>query len=545
MDEPDFIVDYDAKAPSPLDPHIANVWLRATSNRFVDGYDLEVSASFGEEMIPLEGDDFSLSVSFAIKKASIEVQFKHCQPDPIFERSGDTYVREDIDRTQRGWDIGAEVEAGTSASVPIPDAKGVAKAGTNYGSESSSTETRRRTRRWKQMGPQTLEVEDAGRTLEGQLVDREKGWFVKPDPTKDFSAVVATLTTRAEWIQFGRVDDVEPSGGIGKRAARFLIGKKTRDKELFGLLLRTLAVRGLQNALSRDATLAVYLHVLRKPAALDELSSERPMVVPAGPPLRSIGVDSSVIDTFLDTDSQGRVAVLREVGVPSEELNRVLSENGDQSPRSERLFIAGTAPPSALASLKFTMSSDEAIPTGDWDAANQNRSRTDLVALGLIEVHDGRVHSLVPDSASAEDTLRHAAMKAPTLKATREILLDDPHRSGVEIGEEIGTRFSRNYNTEASKLRVGNALRRWAIWLEPHLVDPTNAKGAARLRISAKSERPGIGAPSLATPENVRKAQAALDEGVRAEDVAKLIGVSRATIYGWSKQGIVFIPKAR
>lgn len=160
--------------------------------------------------------------------------------------------------------------------------------------------------------------------------------------------MVATLTTRAEWIQFGRVDDVEPSGGIGKRAAQFLKGKKSRDKDLFRLLLRTLAARGLQNALSRDATLAVYPHVLRKPVALDGLSDARPMAVPAGSPLRSIGVDSTVIDNFLSTDSQGRVAVLKQVGAPSEELQRILSDNGGQRPRSERLFIAGTAPPSAL-----------------------------------------------------------------------------------------------------------------------------------------------------------------------------------------------------
>ena len=495
-------------------------------------------------MIPLEGDDFSLSVSFSIKKASINLQFINCQPDSIFERSSDTYAREEVDRIRRGFGIGAEVEAAASTSVLIPDIQGTAKFEANYGGESSTTETRRRTRRWKQMGPQTIVVEDAGRILEGQLVDREKGWFVKPNPSCDASAVVATLTTRAEWIQFGRVDDVEPSGGIGKRAARFLKGKKSRDQDLFRLLLRTLAARGLQNALSRDATLAVYPHVLRKPVALDGLSGARPMAVPAGAPLRSIGVDSAVIDNFLNTDSQGRVAVLKQVGAPSEELQRILSENGGLGPRSERLFIAGTAPPSALASLEFTMSR-EAVPTSHWDAENKNRSRTDLVALGLIEVRDGKVHSLVPDNASAEDTLRHAAMKAPTLQSTREILLEDPRRSGVEIGEEIGTRFSRNYNSEASKLRVGNALRRWAIWLEPHLVDPTNAKGAARLRISAKSERPGIGAPSFATPENIRKAQAALDQGTRAEDVAKMIGVSRATIYGWSKQGLVSIPKAR
>lgn len=544
MEEPDFIVDYDAKAPPPLDPHIANVWLRATSNRFVDGYELEVSASFGEEMIPLEGDDFSLSVSFGIKKASIGLQFINCQPDSIFERASDTYAREEIDRTRREFGIGGEVEASASTDAPIPDAKGTAKFDASYGGESSTTETRRRTRRWKQMGPQTIVVEDAGRILEGQLVDREKGWFVKPNPSCDASAVVATLTTRAEWIQFGRVDDLEPSGGIGKRAARFLKGKKSRDKDLFELLLRTLAARGLQNALSRDATLAVYPHVLRKPVALNGLSDARPMAVPAGPPLRSIGVDSSVIGNFLDTDSQGRVAVLKQVGAPSEELQRILSDSRGRNPRSERLFIAGTAPPSALESLEFTLSRGEAVSTGKWDAANKNRSRTDLVALGLIEVRDGRVHSLVPDGASAEDTLRHAAMKAPTLQATREILLEDPHRSGVEIGEEIGARFRRNYNSEASKLRVGNALRRWAIWLEPHLVDPGNAKGAARLRISAKSERPGIGAPSLATPETVRKAQEALDQGERAEDVAKMIGVSRATIYGWSKQGIVTIRKS-
>ncbi len=164
------------------------------------------------------------------------------------------------------------------------------------------------------MGPQTIVVEDAGRILEGQLVDREKGWFVQPNPSCDASAVVATLTTRAEWIQFGRVDDVEPSGGIGKRAARFLKGKKSRDKDLFCLLLRTLAARGLQNALSRDATLAVYPHVLRKPVALDGLSGARPMAVPAGTPLRSIGVDSAVIDNFLNSDSQGRLAVLKQVG---------------------------------------------------------------------------------------------------------------------------------------------------------------------------------------------------------------------------------------
>jgi hypothetical protein len=397
------------------------------------------------------------------------------------------------------------------------------------------------------MGPQTIEVEDGGRTLEGELVDREKGWFVKLDATKDFSAVVATLTTRAEWIQFGRVEDVEPRGGIGKRAARLLKGKKSRDKELFGLLLRTLAARGLQNALSKDATLAVYLHVLRKPVAPGELDDERPLVVPAGPPLRSIGVDSSLIDSFLNTDSRGRVAVLKKVGAPSEELRRVLDEGNGNVLHAERLFIAGTAPPSALASLKFTMSNDEAVSAGDWDAANQSRSRTDLIALGLIEVRDGKVyrHPLIAGVASAEDALKHAAMKAPTLQATRAILLEDPHCSGVEIGEEIARRFSRNYNTKASKLRVGNALRRWAIWLEPHLVDPTNANGAARLRVSAKAKRPGVGAPSLATPENVQKAQAALDGGMRAEDVAKMIGVSRSGFYGWDKRGIVTIPKSR
>ncbi|WP_416369674.1 hypothetical protein [Tritonibacter mobilis] len=545
MDEPDFIIDYDAKAPSPLDPHIANVWLRATSNRFIEGYELEISASFGEEMIPLEGDDFSLSISFGLKKASIDLQFKHCQPDPIFDGSRDTYSKEDVTHTQRGWGIEADVEAGASTNAGAPHATAAGNGGFDFRNETTSTESRKRTRRWNQMGPQTIEVEDGGRTLEGQLVDREKGWFVKPDATKNFSAVVASLTTRAEWIHFGKVDDVESKGGIGKRAARFLQSKKTRDKELFGLLLRTLAARGLQTALNRDATLAVYLHVLRKPVALGSLDEERPLVVPSGPALRSIGVDSSVISSFLDADARGRVGVLRGVGVPSEELQRVLSENGGDGPRTERLFIAGTAPPSALLSLEYTMASEEPIPTSDWDAENPTRCRTDLVSLGLIEVRNGLVHSLVADDASAENTLRHAAMKAATLQATREILLEDPHRTGVEIGEEIGRRFNRNFNTKASKLRVGNALRRWAIWLEPHIADPTNAKGAARLRVSAKSERPGVGAPSLATPENVEKAQAALDDGMRAEDVAKMIGVSRSGFYGWAKRGIVNIPKPR
>lgn len=542
MEEPDFILDYDTKAPAPLDPHVANVWLRTRSNRFVDGYELEISASFGEELIPLEGDDFSVSVLFSLKKVSIDLQFKHCQPVPIFD-AGEAYKKEEVTRKSNRRGVGLNADVDASTETPTPSASGKGSIQAEYRHESTSTETLTRTKRWKPVGPTTIEVEDGGSKLNGPLVDGVRGWLVKPDATKDYSGVVASLTTRPEWIEFGKIDEDTSGGGVGKKLRQWMRGRKPRDKALFDLLLRTLAAKGLQTALNRDATLAMHLQVLRKPPSEDALTVERPMVIPAGPAVRSIGVDSSVIDVFLSTDSSGRVELLGKMGVPDGELAAILTGNDAEQPRPERLFIAGTAPPSALKSLEFTLRYPKGICVPDWDEANQNRSRTDLVSLGLIEVKDGLVRPLVSPFTPAVAALRHAAMKAPTLQATREILLDNPDATGVDIGSQMGRQFHRNYNSKASKLRVGNALRRWAIWLEPHLVDPSAESGRTRLRVSSEYDKPGIGAPSLATPDDVQKAQAALDQGMRAEDVAKLIGVSRSGFYHWAKLGIVTLPR--
>lgn len=67
MEVTELFIDAATRAPAPLDPAIANVFLNSISNRFVDGFDLEVSAFFGTESICLTGTDIEVNVTMSVK----------------------------------------------------------------------------------------------------------------------------------------------------------------------------------------------------------------------------------------------------------------------------------------------------------------------------------------------------------------------------------------------------------------------------------------------------------------------------------------------
>jgi hypothetical protein len=544
MEEIDFEKDFDAVGPSPLDPHIANVWLEPKTNRFIEGFDLELSATFGEEYISLEGSGFSLEVQLSVKVASIDLQLRNCRSVLINEAPSVEYLRTDtqVTTSEKGGalELGATVDSGNS--IGSANASGKGRFGANTKKE--LIEETKTFRKWRFTGPLNLRVDGGGKFLNGEEVSNVKGWKITPDPQAEVAVVAAVLSTRSTWIHFGKVDPASIKGSLAEKVSNWFKGRSKRDRELFNLLLGKLAAMGLQNETQKDAVLAVGLLIIRKPSARHDVETEHIHSLAPGPAKRAIQLETSYIDEFISKTAAGQIELLRRLGVGNTELREVLGKNNLLQSTAKRLFIAGTAPLSALASLEFTLHASKPLSTKEWDRQNKNRSRTDLVALELIEVVDGRVLPRVDRGIAPEDALRHAAMKAPMIQATRLMLIEDPEVSSLEIGTRLGEMFQRDYNSKASKIRVGGAIRRWSIWLEPHLVGPDATGRTATLFISAKANKTGKGAPSLATPENLMRAQAALDSGLRAEDVAKIIGISRSGIYEWGKRGWLKIQKA-
>ena len=68
---PELVVDRAFKNPQPLDHRIASVWLRTPTNNPTEGYELLLSASFGQEWVTLKGDGFEFRVNFAVDSRPI------------------------------------------------------------------------------------------------------------------------------------------------------------------------------------------------------------------------------------------------------------------------------------------------------------------------------------------------------------------------------------------------------------------------------------------------------------------------------------------
>lgn len=91
-ESPELMVDRDLPQPPALDENIATVHLHTSSNHLSDGYDLELTARFGQERITLTSPDFEIEVDFAISKANIELHFFNC--NYIHSEKGDGHGQE-------------------------------------------------------------------------------------------------------------------------------------------------------------------------------------------------------------------------------------------------------------------------------------------------------------------------------------------------------------------------------------------------------------------------------------------------------------------
>lgn len=539
-EEPDFERDLSVSIPAPLDPHIASVWLGADTNSYADGFPLKLTASFGEEFVTLGDTGLKISVKMSLRKAAISIRFSGCTVDSIMDESPDEYRRTTNYSHGKGYDLSGALDAGFENSGFLGKVRG--KADSSKNKSETHGEELRGTKQWRRTTEHSLELAVVNGQLSREVLSGHSMWFVKPRPKTESVQVLAELTARADWIQFGKLDEEEIGGKNAGKFSGWWKRASKRDKELYKLLMSKLVEKGLQSTESRDATLAVFPYALRRydPSGFCKAPTMLSQSV------REIAVDTTPLIEFTEATPEAQIELLHAYRAPMGSMNRILVKAKERPAPERGMFTAVSAPPTVLEALKKCAEAEGGqLSLDDWDIPNKNHNRHDLLALKLIAVEGDMVVSLVPSGVDPEASLRYEARKAPMLQKAREVLLENSNAKGVEIGEVVGRAFNRRYNSEKSKLRVGNALRRWVFWLEEDLIDPQNSNGLATLRASARNERSGIGAPTAATPENLALAQGALDRGERPEDIAKHIGVSRATLYGWGGRGLLILPSKR
>jgi len=210
VDSKEYFIDYNAKAPAPLDPAIANTFLRLISNRFSDGFDVEVSAFFGEERVLLSGEDLELSLNMSLNRAALDFHFKNCEAslleDENNKRNEEWSIKQSrklnsAKSTKKSVNVSLDVSAATSLEQSTGSAggslKGEAGSGTNTGSETQAV-AERITRNWSLNSGTGILVGTHTQPLSGTEVERFKGWRLKPKPNSDVLAVIAILSTRAD-----------------------------------------------------------------------------------------------------------------------------------------------------------------------------------------------------------------------------------------------------------------------------------------------------------------------------------------------------------
>jgi hypothetical protein len=548
----DFFLDYNAKAPAPLDPAIANAFLRLISNRFSDGFDVEVSAFFGEERVFLSGEDLGLSLNMSLNRAALQIHFKNCEASLLEDENNQKNAEWSIKQvrkvnsgkaTMRNVNVSLDVSVATSLEQTIGSAGGAFKGdggiGTTNNSETQAV-AERTVGNWSMNSATGILVGTHTQPLSGTEVERFKGWRVKPKPNSDVLAVVAILSTRADWINFSNVDDDSFTGRIGRKAKKLFRSKRQEKKEYFNLLLKTLAEKGLSASENiGDAILAVAVQVLRVNSESDADYAPVAVVLENQSPSRKIDIDSQSIDHFLNLDDGEEVKFLKELGVSESSIISVTNKYTDNRKSKRGIFSAGSTPIRALEALRNLSEKGEPMRIEEWDSKQIGRVRTDLVNLGIVSVENGFVSPSYSYREDPELALRHAAAKTPMLVTARSILIENPNASAEEIMKGVSASHAKTYNSEASITRIGNALRRWTFWLEPHLIDPEGGSKSKMYRLGALSNQSRKGHETLATPDNLAIAQKALDNGLGRKGAAELLGVHENTIRLWITKGLL------
>ncbi len=344
-DETDLARDDKAREylPAPLDPHIASVSLDSFANRPVDGFDVEVLASFGREKITLgfaednsnlskDEKDEEIELELSIYKAEIIFDTFNCK---IIERRGpgDTEYFGTDNRTtlktstsgevRRNRGFGAEANFGAdSADVGIPGAKGNIN-GKFDNAKSTSTKTDLKKERivgsWHFQDLRTIRIdgireENVAEHLDGMIIDHAKVLRVLPDPGTEGCSVLARIRVREPWIELKNVkiksDSLDGNDNKFRRGLKDLLTKEgdkaEQHRNWFRLFLKKLIFLNLQSADEKQsATLCTDALILGPASDL--------LFHPEREPAHSVKIQAETLVRFIKGDSVSRTKIVKEI----------------------------------------------------------------------------------------------------------------------------------------------------------------------------------------------------------------------------------------
>ena len=135
-----------------------------------------------------------------------------------------------------------------------------------------------------------------------------------------------------------------------------------------------------------------------------------------------------------------------------------------------------------------------------------------------------------------EISLRRAVHEAPSIKIARGVLRINPNATAIEVAEAVSLELRKAWVKSSTKQRHGGALRRWAVWLEPHLIDPNSSGEAAALVSYATDRKSAKGRPATFTPTVQKIVARMLHEGVPVAVIAKRFKVTQNAVRNWKRK---------
>lgn len=427
-DEPELIVDREFKSPRPLDRNISTVTLKTPTNNPTEGYDLQLSATFGKERIKLISDEFEIDVDFSMNQANIELSFKRC--DSTENNNGAGGRVEEYQRTIT-QQIGARshaakrIAAGMSANMsnvwPSAQVDGKVEKASTIAYATKQQVVRHD---WHRLGGEAIKIGPIGQHLDGPMITDFAGWRVTPHRPDVVSGVVARVKVRASWINFDNVEVTKSPHRFSERL-KMLLSQDTKRKEYFNLLLRHLVqteLRGHQEG--PDATIASHVLMVRPHA--QRATSPYP-----GESLRQVAIDANRLTKWLLADEGHEVGALIALGIKPDAISPIAGDDEPKRAKRGNFFIPDSAPPNAAATF------EQIYKAGSMRKADALYPTTlhDLRALKLIEADGDVFTSIVREGMDPNVLMRRAVSGMECINVTRQVLRINPNATTFEVAD--------------------------------------------------------------------------------------------------------------
>jgi hypothetical protein len=259
---------------------------------------------------------------------------------------------------------------------------------------------------------------------------------------------------------------------------------------------------------------------------------EQALLVYSGESRREIAIDEDRVAKFLTSAEGHEAGALIALGLQRDVITTVAERDTEKPKKRIPVFVPDSSPVHAAALFKQIHDSGT-VPKSEL---LYSTSLKDLRALNLVtRDRSDSVKLMVQPGVSPDNILRRAVSEMACIKVAREVLRIKPDATSTDIADAVALELGKEWPTTGTRKRNGNAIIRWAVWLEPHLLDTASSSQAAARVAYATDLNVSQGRPTLrksAEPE-VRRMYA---EGASVAEIADRFKVATVTIYEWLQQ---------